>query len=70
MATEDVGMEAVLQRLIVVERELSDIKRRLEVRDPDRDAWYLKHAGTFKDDPEFDEAVRLGREIRSADRPE
>jgi len=26
-------------------------------------------AGSFKDDPEFDEVLHLGHEIRAADRP-
>lgn len=70
MATGNTELEAVLQRLTVVEREVRELKRRLDVQSPERDAWYLKHAGVFKDDPEFEEVVRLGREIRSADRPE
>ncbi len=28
--------------------------------------WYVKEAGRFKDDPIFDEIVRLGREYRQS----
>ena len=30
--------------------------------------WYRQVAGQFKDDPVFDEIVRLGKEIRDAER--
>ncbi len=40
------------------------------LQQPDDKPWYLKHAGRFSDDPEFQEIVRLGREIRESDRPE
>lgn len=29
--------------------------------------WIDAISGTFKDDPEFDEILRLGKEIRNAD---
>jgi uncharacterized protein (DUF433 family) len=32
-------------------------------------SWFEKVAGSFKDVPEFDEILRLGREFRQADRP-
>ncbi len=70
MATGNIGMEAILERLTLVEREVRELRRLLDVQRPEGDAWYLKHAGVFKDDPEFEEVVRLGREIRGADRPE
>ena len=53
MATGNIEMEAVLERLTVVEREVRELKQRLNVQHPEHDAWYLKHAGVFKDDPEF-----------------
>ena len=30
--------------------------------------WLEKVAGSFENDPEFDEVVRLGKELRAADR--
>ncbi len=32
--------------------------------------WIEKITGSFKDDPEFAEILRLGREIRKAERPD
>jgi hypothetical protein len=32
-------------------------------------AWWEKIWGTFKDDPEYEEAMRLGREYRESLRP-
>lgn len=34
------------------------------------ESWIQKVAGSFKDEPEFDEILRLGREIRQSDRPD
>ena len=34
-----------------------------------KEGWIDRITGTFKDDPDFDEILRLGREIRQADRP-
>lgn len=31
--------------------------------------WWTQIWGTFKDDPDYDEAMRLGREWRESDRP-
>jgi hypothetical protein len=53
------------QRLTAVEQQLADLKRRLPLR-PDGKSWVEQIAGTFKDDPDFDEIVRLGREFRKS----
>jgi hypothetical protein len=34
-----------------------------------RPNWISAISGTFKDDPEFDEVLRLGKEFREADQP-
>ena len=46
-------------------RELAELKRKTR---PERDgkSWIERIAGTFRDDPDFDEIVRLGREFRKA----
>lgn len=56
-------------RLAVVEREIARLKRRFPAEQPEED-WVDAMSGAFADDPEFDEVVRLGREIRDADRME
>lgn len=57
--------QTIEQRLTEVERELADLKRRLPPK-TDGKSWIERIAGTFKDDPDFDEIVRLGREFRQS----
>jgi hypothetical protein len=60
--------KSVEERLAAVELELAELKRRLPPA-PDKKNWIDAICGSFKDDPEFDEILRLGREIRQSDRP-
>jgi hypothetical protein len=57
-------------RLSAVEKEVAVLRQSLQSTSGNDQPWYLKHAGRFKDDPEFEEVVRLGREIREGDRPD
>lgn len=57
--------QAIEHRLAEVERELADLKRRLSPT-ADGTSWVERISGTFKDDPDFDEIVRLGREFRKS----
>jgi hypothetical protein len=66
-STPTFDLPTISQRLVHVENELAQLKRQVE-RLYDQ-PWYLKHAGRFADDPDFQEIVRLGKEIRDADRP-
>jgi hypothetical protein len=50
------------QRLVAVERELAELKQR--VANPELSKAWMATFGAFRDDPLFDEAVRLGREWR------
>ncbi len=54
-------------RLEAVEHAVAEIKRELDSRSPSPD-WLDQIIGSFKDEPAFDEVIRLGREIRKADR--
>lgn len=66
-ASPTLDLATITQRLVTVENEVAELKRQVQ---PSTDQpWYLKHAGMFADDPEFQEIVRLGKEIREADRP-
>ena len=59
----------VEQRLLALEREVAEIKSRLgkaPPHAPDAD-WVSVVSGSMKDEPEFDEVVKLGRQIRTAD---
>ena len=60
--------KSIEERLTAVERELANLKTRLPP-EPKPENWVEKISGSFKDDPEFDEILRLGREMRQADRP-
>ncbi|MGH7199229.1 MAG: hypothetical protein ACREJB_01400 [Planctomycetaceae bacterium] len=55
------------ERVALLEREMADLKRQLAA---DKGNWIEAISGTFRDVPEFDEVLRLGREIRQADRPD
>jgi hypothetical protein len=53
-------------RVTRLEQELRQVKAQFGGK---RDVpWYRQILGEFKDDPVFDEIVRLGRQIREADR--
>jgi hypothetical protein len=53
------------QRLEKLEAEVAELKRHKDAKAD----WLSVVAGSFKDDPGFAEIVRLGQEIRRADRP-
>ena len=57
------------ERLTKVEQELELLKVKVCSESPKR-GWISEMTGSFKDDPEFDEILRLGKELRDADRPE
>jgi hypothetical protein len=56
----------VEQRLSKLEAEVEGLKR--QAATSGTKDWHAV-VGTFKNDPEFAEILRLGREIRLADRP-
>ncbi len=60
--------KSIEERLAAVERELAELKTRLPLG-PKAENWVEKISGSMKDYPEFDEILRLGREMREADRP-
>ncbi|MCU0958983.1 MAG: hypothetical protein MUF48_02660 [Pirellulaceae bacterium] len=63
MASTVVRLEARVRQL---EADVRDLKARLlEVPES---PWYRQILGTFADDPVFDEIVRLGRQLRAAER--
>jgi hypothetical protein len=54
------------RRVLLLEQELPDLKEHLGNRQ--EAPWYRQILGQFKDDPAFDEIVRLGRQIRESQR--
>ncbi len=59
--------ESIETRLARVERELAILKTKVPV---DNANWIAEITGIFKDDPDFDEIVRLGKEMRDAEQPD
>ena len=59
---------SVEQRLTAVEQAVSDLQQRL-AHLPGATNWVARIAGSFKDEPAFEEVLALGRAIRAADRP-
>jgi hypothetical protein len=58
----------IKKRLEVLEAEVALLKSETKKKGTDNKPWYEKIAGTFADDPIYDEAMRLGREYRLAQR--
>lgn len=59
--------DAIETRLARVERELAILKAKAP---RDKSNWIAEITGTLEDDPDFDEIVRLGKEMRDAEQPE
>ena len=57
------------ERLTHLEEELVAVKKRLLNSPAETTNWLDRIFGSFKDDPIYDEAMRLGREFREAQRP-
>ena len=55
------------ERVAHVERDLRQLRSQME-RLHSGEGWIDRITGSFKDDPDFDEILRLGHEIRKADR--
>jgi hypothetical protein len=57
------------RRVRALETEVRELKAGTPVPNKADPKWVLAHAGRFKDDPGFEEIVRLGREYRESLRP-
>lgn len=55
-------------RVRALEKEVARLKRQLAANGAG-DNWLTKVTGSFKGDPDFDEILKLGREIRRKLRP-
>jgi len=60
--------ESLEERVLVVEQELAALKQRVNAETSPPLPWWEKIAGTFANNPEYDEAMRLGREWRETQR--
>ena len=59
--------ETIETRLAKIERDLAILKSRGQ---QDKSNWINDIIGAARNDPNFDEIVRLGKEERDAERPE
>ena len=55
------------ERVAQMENDLAQLKSQMDRLRPER-GWIDRITGSFKDDPDFEEILRLGREIRQADK--
>ena len=59
--------ETFSRRIAELEAQVSRLSRQIMVESTTGDtAWWKTIVGVYKDDPEFDEAERLGREYRES----
>lgn len=56
------------KRLAVLEGEVALLKKQVSQEKKPKKPWWEERAGMFADDPMYDEAMRLGREYRLAQR--
>jgi hypothetical protein len=59
--------EQLEERLTLLEAEVERLKRKIEPNRADL-PWWEEIAGTFSENPAYDEAMKLGREYRESDR--
>lgn len=60
-----ISNQTLEQRIIALEHELQQMKSKLNMTDePLQQQWWEKCAGTFKNDPVFDEIVEAGKNYR------
>lgn len=57
------------ERISALEVELTRLKARVEGKTIEGNVWLDKVWGSFANDPDFEEAMRLGREYREAQQP-
>lgn len=53
-------------RVTTLEIELAQMKETLAESLQKKEPWWVKVAGSFENDPTFDEAIRLGQEWRKS----
>jgi len=61
MATTEIEI-----RVSALESEIATLKEKLAKIEKSPTAWWQKISGTFTDDADYEEAMRLGREYRLA----
>jgi hypothetical protein len=62
-------IEKLEQRIALLEAEVAKLKEKPHIHVPSDQAWFEKIYGTFANDPDYEEAMRLGREYRKSLKP-
>ncbi len=57
------------KRLRAVEEAVRRLQAQLETTEDPRTVWWRDQVGRFKDDPGFEEILRLGKQYRESLRP-
>lgn len=58
------------QRVEQLEKELAQLKQQMQsISQPSKQPWWEKIVGVFADDPDFEEAVALGKAYRDSLKP-
>ncbi len=58
---------SIEERVRILEQQVADLQARVGPA-PKGGNWVERISGRFEDDPDFQEILRLGRELRRADR--
>jgi hypothetical protein len=61
-------LTALEKQVAELQQQVAELRNRLPLADSKAD-WLEQISGSMAGFPEFDEVLRLGREIRNADRP-
>lgn len=61
------SLEALEERINALETEVKQLKQQSNPDAGDKTPWWEKIRGQFKDDPLYEEAMRLGREWRQSE---
>jgi hypothetical protein len=62
------GVAEIEKRVAVLEKEVANLRKKLEGADASK-PWWERIAGTFENDPVYEQAMRLGREYRESLKP-
>jgi hypothetical protein len=60
------GSGQIEKRIAILEAEVARLKRKVETNTSQDSPWWERIAGTFTDNPAYDEAMQLGREYRES----
>jgi hypothetical protein len=63
------AIEKLEVRIAALEAEVAKLKERNKDGEPDTRPWPEKIFGTFANDPQYEEAMRLGRAYRESTKP-